>query len=261
MTTNNNAKVLFMDIETSPLISYTWGLWDQNVALNQIHSEWFVLSWSASWQGSTKITYQDQSKAKDIRDDKKLLEGIWKLLNEADVVIGQNSRRFDVKKLNARFIMQGLGPTTPFRQIDTLELAKKSFAFTSNKLEWLSGHLAPHNKKMKTKKFQGFELWKACLAGDKAAWAEMKAYNMQDVVALKAVYDKLAPWGTGINFNVYSEEHDYTRRCNSCNGSSFIKKGFAFTNTAKRQKYQCTKCGSWTLGRDNLLTKEKRKAL
>src|ERR1019366_7143841 len=97
-------KVLFMDIETAPLISYTWGIWDQNIGLNQIHSDWHVLSWSAKWLGSKDIMYQDQRKAKNIQDDKELLKRMWELLDEADVVVGQNSKSFDIKKLNARFI-------------------------------------------------------------------------------------------------------------------------------------------------------------
>lgn len=251
-------KVLLLDIETSPLISYTWGLFDQNVALNQIHSEWFVLSWAAKWLGDDKVLYQDQSKSKDMSDDKQLLKGIWDLLNEADIVLGQNSKRFDVKKLNARFIMNDLPPPSPFRQIDTLVIAKKHFAFTSNKLEWMSGKLCPENKKLKTKKFVGFELWKACLAGNKEAWAEMKAYNMQDVIALESLYIRLQPWDNSTRFDVHN--NDEGASCN-CGNSKLTRRGFSFTNTGKFQRFQCQSCRAWYTGKKNMLTKEKRASL
>jgi hypothetical protein len=32
-------KIATLDIETCPLESYTWGLWKQNVGLNQIKTE------------------------------------------------------------------------------------------------------------------------------------------------------------------------------------------------------------------------------
>ena len=30
-------KVLVFDIETAPMLGYVWGLWENNVALNQVH--------------------------------------------------------------------------------------------------------------------------------------------------------------------------------------------------------------------------------
>lgn len=84
------AKVLVFDIETSPLLSYTWGTFDQNISLDMIVEDWSVLSWSAKWIGSKEVMYQDTSKERNIRNDKKIVKSIWKLLNEADVVLTQN---------------------------------------------------------------------------------------------------------------------------------------------------------------------------
>ena len=85
---------------------------------------------------------------------------MWKLLDEADIVIGQNSKAFDIKKLNARFIIHGMQPPSSYRQIDTKILAKKHFNFTSNKLEYLSDKLNVKYKKQTKRKFSGFEMWK-----------------------------------------------------------------------------------------------------
>lgn len=251
-------RVLFFDIETSPMIGYIWGLYDQNVSLNQIKKDWHVLSWAAKWQDSKKILYSDQRKCKNIEDDKKILKEIWCLLDSADIVVTQNGKRFDVKKLNARFAIHNMKPYSSFKHIDTLLLAKKYFAFTSNKLEYLSNTLNKKYKKLKHSKFEGFELWKQCLAGNMRAWKEMEKYNKYDVLALEEVYDKLVAWDSSINFNLYTD--NIVNRC-KCGNDKVIRIGFGYTATGKFQRYRCTKCGSETRSRINEFSKEKRDSL
>jgi uncharacterized protein YprB with RNaseH-like and TPR domain len=253
-------KVLCFDIETAPMLAYVWGLWDQNVALNQIAQDWHVMSWAAKWLDGEKIFYADQRNAKDIKDDKKTLEGIWKLLNEADVVVTQNGKNFDSKKLNARFIMNGMPPPSPYKHIDTLVLAKRHFAFSSNKLEYLSDKLTV-NKKSKHKKFAGFDLWVECIKGNKEAWAEMEHYNKQDVVTTEELYKRLAPWGgTGVNLNIFRSAEEFLCQC----GSNDLKHdGYHTTNTGKFRRFVCQnkKCGAWlheSGAGNNVLTKIKR---
>lgn len=257
MQTSKGPKVLLFDIETAPIRGYVWGLWDQTVALNQIAADWHILSWSAKWLGDSKVMYQDQRNAKNIEDDSKLLKGIWDLLDEADVVVTQNGKSFDQKKLNARFIINGFQPPSSFKHIDTLRIAKKHFAFTSNKLEYLSGKLC-QQKKMKTRQFQGFELWKACMEGNKAAWAEMEKYNRQDVIALEELYHRLSPWDNSVNFSVYHDDEINTCRCGS---TEFHRRGLYYSETGKYQRWRCKQCGAETRGSKNLLSKEKRKSL
>jgi DNA polymerase III epsilon subunit-like protein len=43
------------------------------------------------------------------------------LLNQADIVIGHNSDKFDLKKVAARCIYHGLKPISPVKTIDNLE--------------------------------------------------------------------------------------------------------------------------------------------
>ena len=114
-------KILIFDIETSPMASYTWGRWKQNVSLDQTISEWFMLSWSAKWLNnpnmmSDALTPEEVSR----EDDARITRSIWHLLNEADIIIAHNGVKFDTPKLNSRFIINGLMPPTPYRQIDTL---------------------------------------------------------------------------------------------------------------------------------------------
>lgn len=254
----NGPKILALDIETFPLESFTWGLFDQNVALNQIKQDWTVASWSAKWVGKKTIMYKDQRHSKNVRDDKKILEDIWKLLDEADIVLTQNGKSFDIKKLNARFILNDMKPPSSFKQIDTLRIARKVFAFTSNKLEYMSNKLCTKYKKLKVKKFQGFELWSECLKGNIVAWKEMEKYNKYDVLSLEELYLKLYPWSNEIDFNLYSS--DNVKRCN-CGSKNFVKNGYSYTSVGKFQRYSCGDCGAEIRDKKNLLSKDKKAAL
>lgn len=252
-------KVLLLDIETAPVLGYVWGLWQQNVALNQIHTDWYVLSWSAKWLNESKVMYMDQRNAKNIEDDTAILKGIWKLLNEADVIITQNGRAFDQKRLNARFIIQGFQPPATFKHIDTLAIAKKHFGFTSNKLEYMTDRLCVRHKKLKHPKYAGFELWRQCLLGNLDAWQEMEKYNKQDVLALEELYHKLIPWDdTAVNFSLYTDEDHHVCRCGS---TQFQKRGYHYTQVGKYQRYKCNSCGAWTRDRINHFSNKKRASI
>lgn len=251
-------KILVFDIETAPLLGYVWGLWENNVGLNQIYSDWYVLSWSAKWLGDDNVMYADQRDAEDIEDDYYTLEGIWNLLDEADIVVTQNGRSFDQKKLNARFILQGFKPPSSYRHLDTKRIAQKHFKFTSNKLEYMTDKLCTKYKKLKHAKFSGFELWKECLKGNIDAWEEMEEYNRYDVLSLEELFFKLAPWDASINLSAY--HNDYTHTC-MCGSTSHTQVGYYYTNAGKYAKFQCNNCGAESRGKDNYLHKEKRKSM
>ena len=251
-------KILFLDVETAPLLGYVWQLWDQNVGLNQIHTDWNLLSWAAKWEGDTSVMYQDLRAFPKKDNDKPILSRLWELLDEADIIVTQNGKKFDEKKINARFIMQGFKPPSPFRHVDTLQLAKKRFGFTSNKLEYMSDKLCTKYKKLAHKMFPGFELWRECLANNQAAWREMEKYNKHDVLALEELYTKLAPWGTGVSLETYG---DGPKQTCTCGGTSFVRRGFQYTKVGKYQQLRCQGCGAWSRESENLLIPEKRKTI
>lgn len=257
--TNKGPKVLVFDIETSPILAHVWSIWEQNVGLVQIKDDWHLLSWAAKWLGDKEVMYQDQRGVRDIADDKKLLRGIWKLLDEADVVVTQNGRQFDQKKLNARFVIQGFQPPSSFKHIDTKILAKRHFGFTSNKLEYMTDKLCTKYKKLTHKKFPGFELWKECLAGNIEAWKEMELYNKHDVLALEELYQKLIPWDSSINFNLY-RPIDGQHVC-KCGSTELARNGYYFTTAGKFRRFKCKQCGAETREARNAFSKDDRELI
>lgn len=258
MKKNQGPRVLILDIETAPIVAWVWDIWDQNVGLNQIKSDWHLLSFSAKWLWESEVIYADQRKAHKIEDDKTLLKQVWKLLDECDILLTQNGRNFDHKKLNARFVLNGMKPPSSYKHIDTLQIAKKHFGFTSNKLEYMSSKLCTKYKKLVRRKFAGFDLWKECLAGNKDAWKEMQKYNIYDILALEELYTKLIPWDTTVNFNLYTDGNDIVCTCGS---QDFRKRGFHYSPVGKFQRFHCNKCGAETKSRVNEFSKEKKQSL
>jgi hypothetical protein len=47
-------------------------------------------------------------------------------------------------------------------------------------------------KKLAHSKFPGYSLWSECEKGNKAAWAEMKKYNIADINSTEDLFLKLA---------------------------------------------------------------------
>lgn len=182
-------RVLILDIETRSLVVKTWGLFDQNIGLNQVIEDGGILSWSAKWIGEEKTFYKDVKG--DKKKEKELLQPLWDMINEADIVIGQNSNSFDLKKLNAKFLEYKMGAPSEYKKLDTLKMARKHYGFLSNKLEYLSKKLC-QVRKLAHSKFPGFSLWNECENGNKEAWKEMKTYNINDVLATEELFLKLA---------------------------------------------------------------------
>ena len=256
----NKPKILVFDIETAPITSYTWGLYDQNVGLNQIKTDWSILAFAAKWLGDpvSQVIYVDNRTAKDVSNDFKVVSALWKLLDQADIVIAQNGDQFDIKKFNARAVIHGLPPVNCFKSTDTLKESRKVFSFTSHSLEYMTNVLNTKYKKLKHEKYPGFELWKAILAGDQKAWQEMKVYCINDVLATEELYVKIQGWIKTQNLACYFE--DLNLRC-SCGSLHLRKHGFRYSSVGKYQGYICKECGKRLQGKQNLFPKEKRASL
>jgi predicted RNA-binding Zn-ribbon protein involved in translation (DUF1610 family) len=169
---------------------------------------------------------------------KKMLKGIHRLLNEADAVVHYNGTKFDIPTLNKEFVLYGLSPPAPYKQMDLLKVARSQFRFPSNRLDYVAETLGLGKKT----KHEGHTLWIKCMAGDPTAWKEMELYNKNDVLLLEKVYDRLKPWIKGhANHSVY----EAALVCPNCASTSITKRGFHYTSTSKYQRYNCNGCGNW----------------
>jgi hypothetical protein len=223
-------------VETRPNLAYVWGLWDQNVGINQIASSTEMLCWSAKWTDNTKIHFRSV-----FHDGKeKMVKDLWELLNDADAVIHYNGRRFDIPHINREFIEFDIGPPSPYKQIDLLQAVKRRFRFSSNKLEYVSDRLGVGHKL----KHEGFDLWLGCMANEKGAWRLMRQYNINDVALTEMLYWKLLPWIPNIpSHAAHAADSDV---CPGCGGEHLKPRGFAYTAQSRFQRFVCKDCGKWS---------------
>ena len=183
-------KILLFDVETSFYHFVGWGTYKQYIQHYQITEHQYIISWAAKWlyddNVQSDVVTSEESKN---RDDKRILKSIWKLLDEADIVIGHNGDRFDIRKLRWRFISEDMQPPSPFRIIDTLKIARREFFAPSYKQDFLTKYFHLQNK-IET----NFQLWKDCEAGIPEKLEEMVEYNRHDVMGLEELYLKIRPY-------------------------------------------------------------------
>lgn len=236
-------KILHIDIETAPNKAYVWGLWKQNVAINQIVEPGYTLCWAAKWHGKREVFFDSVYESGTSR----MLKRIHKLLDEADVVCHYNGQKFDIPTLQGEFLMEGLGPPSQFKQLDLLKTTRSQFRFPSNKLDYVVQQLGLGSKT----KHMGMEMWRDCMDGCDKAWKVMKRYNIQDVRLLEKYYKRLLPWiKNHPNWGLYLDADRPT--CRNCGSTKVVKKGIERTNTLTYQRYKCRDCGTPLRGRKRL---------
>jgi hypothetical protein len=250
-------KILIFDIETSPMEIYTWGLFKQHPQIHQIKKDWALLSWSAKWLFGDKIISEKVTPIEaHHRKDESIIAGLWNLLNEADLVIGHNAAKFDTRKSNFRFAMNGLMPPLPYRVIDTMRHSIKVFGSSSYKLDYLN-QVFGGNPKITTE----FDLWVKCIDGtlleQKKALSLMEEYNRFDVVVTEELYLKLRPWiKSHPNLALYMDTEE--KICTNCGEPELTWLGFYHTPAGRFQSFRCQSCGAIGRSRISDLSKEER---
>ena len=230
-------KILIMDLETAPIKAFVWRLWKQDVYIDQIISDWFLLTFSAKWLGSNEVISGRLTGKEALEEsDYRIVKDLWNLIDEADIVIAHNGNSFDIPKMKARFAINGLPPTSFYQQIDTKVIAAKEFGFTSNKLDFLAQTFGI-SKKIHTE----FELWARCMKGEDKALEEMETYNKHDVEILEEVYMKLRPYiKNHPNVTLYDDK--VSHGCPTCGSEHLVEEGFYYTSVGKFQVYRCEEC-------------------
>ncbi len=246
-------KVLLFDIETSRIHIET-DMWagdfrhEKRLKHADIKEDWYILSWAGSWlfSGEAFGGVVTPAEAKR-RDDQRITRSLHKYIKRADIVITHNGNRFDIKKINWRFLMHYLEPTHRYHSIDTLAKSKQVFGVTSYAMDFMCRQLG-----YDTKHHTNLELWENCEAGKQAALNEMLVYNKNDVFMLEDLYLRIRGWMiTHPNMTYLAEMYqplgpdEY--RCKRCgeviNKSKFSQKyttpgGFIYATC------NCPECGA-----------------
>ena len=235
-----SARILTADIETLPLQAYVWHLFDEPRALDRLVKDWAIFSGAFKWLGGKKVHYMDTRRKASPHDDKELVTWLCEALDSADMVVGHNMQKFDMKKIRARALQHGLPPFREPEVVDTLLMAREIGAFTSNKLEYLSGQLTAQPKSRHTN-YPGFALWEAIMRNEAGAWVETREYNKQDIRATEELYLRLRPWARKLP-NMAHYYNDEKMRCPRCGASDLIENGNIHRGVSQYMEYVCGTC-------------------
>jgi DNA polymerase elongation subunit (family B) len=228
-------RMLIYDIETSPSTCYSFSMWQTNIDAGKIIKPTEMMCFAARWIGEDETifrsTYHDGQAA--------MREKAHRLFNEADILIGYNSTKFDTPHMHREFLLAGLPPPSPSKEIDIFKAVKRRFRFTHNGLDFICSQLGLDRKQP----HQGFSLWTKCLGSDPEAWQTMKTYCMNDVVITEKLYHRLLPWIPAHPSMGAMSGEDV---CPSCGSADLIKQGFTYTSTGAFQRWSCRACSKWS---------------
>lgn len=237
-------RILHLDIETAPHRVYAWGLWNQNIGINQIVEPGYTLCFAAQWDDDPEHYYFHS-----VWDDgfEGMIAAAHELLDEADAVVHFNGKKFDIPTLNREFLLQGLAPPSDYWQIDLYQVVRKTFRFASNKLDYVCKQLGI-GAKIENK---GMELWDEVMRGVPESCAQMEEYNIHDVELLPLLYRRLLPWiGQHPNMGLWqASQPDQLPTCTNCGSHNVHQKGYRTTQVSVYPRFRCMDCGHWMRGR------------
>lgn len=249
-------RIMLLDIETTPEISFTWGRWKQFISQEQIIEHPYVLTWAIRWLDtgetiSRKLT-DYPSFQRNNKDDAMLIFELWDLMMEADFVVAHNGDKFDIPWILSRAIKFGLPPLNPTKFIDTLKFAKKHLRLPSNSLKSIAAYYDLRPKLDNA----GFPLWRSCMEGDAQAFLDMETYNVGDLDTLEDVYLLFRPYMRNHpNAALYFQD-DYAR-CSRCGSTNLHEEETHYhTSISSFGTVRCGDCGAVHRTRKNVRTKE-----
>jgi hypothetical protein len=248
-------KIGVMDIESLPGKKYFWSLWEENGSPTQVIEDVCLLSWAAKFIDDDTM-YSDIMTPKEAlsRNPERVALSAYEFLSKCEIVIGHNWKGYDGKMLNTFFLMYAR--PVKYRTVDTLEVAKSTFKFSSNSMKFINDKLGIRNKIEN----EGFPLWDKCSNGDQEALNTMLDYNCGDILSTESLFWRLQPFISNLpNFQTY-RMGDEERGCH-CGSYDIKKVGNWYTNLAVYEKLRCNDCGALMRGKKNLLDKEKRETL
>lgn len=236
----SDVKALCWDLETCPAQVAVFDLKTDYIHHENILVDWSIFCAGYKWIGRRGVKVLSVT-PDDPLNDREIVVQMHKVLADADILIHQNGDRFDLRKFNARAIFHGLPPLPKIPSVDTLKVARKHFAFTSNRLDYLGKYLGIGPKQETPR-----GLWIDCMKGSAKALRTMARYNRRDVVLLEAIYWKLLPFiRNHPNLGLWTSD---SRVCPNCGGDDVVRDGEELTRVNRFPRFRCRSCGAWSRG-------------
>lgn len=235
----DDVKILVLDIEWKPTLAYVWGAFKVFVHPEQVKEDGGLLCVGAKWVGQNEVYLFSEWE----HTHEGMLALTHELMSEADVIVGFNSDKYDIRKLEGEFLLYGFTPPPPVTSIDCIKTVKK-LGFFMNRLAFV-GQFLGIGKKME---HEGFMLWRKIIENnDERAQRRMARYCKQDVRLTEKLYLKIRP---------YIRNHPYLGKtksgeCPACGGKHSHSRGTVRTRLFQKQRLVCQGCGHWFFGRQS----------
>lgn len=197
------AKILTIDIERLPGLAYAWEPKTRYIPPRNF-IEWpRMVCFAARWYGQKRVIFEAEWKDRD-----RMIERAWSLYDEADIVITFNGIRFDNKHLKSDWLLAGMAPPLPWKDLDLFQVAKQ-FGFESKSLDSLTRRLGRPGKEL----HYSLETTLAAVEGDRDAQRELTTYNHGDIELTEWLHDRLIGWMPAAPFK---GTHGDEKVCNQC---------------------------------------------
>lgn len=234
-------RILVVDIERQAGLTHRF---DQKGSQFVPVSRWTrlpsLLCFAAKWTNQRAVEFHA---AWD--DPAAMVEASWRLYDEADIVVGYNSVRFDNKWLRTEWRNAGMQPPRPWKDVDLYAVNRSLFGAESYSLAHLckqlglagkSGHYDPVDADL-------------CMEGDEPARKRMARYNKADVRITEAAYFALLPWISG-HPHVAITSNEAT--CNRCGSKDLQPVPTPYTaEVLEYPQMRCGNCGGISRARSH----------
>ena len=231
---NSGAKILIVDIERLPGLARIWDQKTRFVHINNFTKLPSLLCVAAKWYGSKQTEFLS------VWDDADhMVKRIWEMYDEADIVVTYNGVRFDNRHLKSEWLLAGMPPPRPWKDVDLYAVNSRTFGFESKSLQHLCYRLGLD---LKSGHYDAV-LAEKCVDGDAKAQAKMRRYNVGDVKITEQAYDRLRGWMPGhphMGINVSDE----IRTCNQCSSENLQRNGTKLAEQIVYTLYRCLDCGA-----------------
>jgi hypothetical protein len=238
-------RILILDIENSPHVTATFDLKVKGyISPDHILKQGQVISWAAKWVGERRIYFGSDYHT----GHQTHIEQAYELVDRADIVVGYNSKSFDLKHLRREWFEAGLPPSAPHKDVDLLLHMRQNFAFPSNRLNYITRRIGLGEKV----DHAGMPLWFACMdipwfhgheGGDPRAWAKMRSYNKHDVRLTEQLYERLLPWIHNHPHVRNADVQGNELTCNKCGSDDLVRSSTYTAQVHQYQAYRCRRCG------------------
>lgn len=232
-------KILALDIETMPALVWTYDLFRPFISHKQIVEPSRISCFSYQWYGDKSVKFASEYH----NGRSEMLDLLWKLMDDADVILGYNTKRFDTPWVLGELMVEGRTKPSPVKHIDLYQVMRSNTRFLSRKLDYVSSRLLDDKKIDVNTMTLAIE----CASSDPEvaakAWAKMKRYSLKDTKLMFPLFERVRSYVKmphPINSDGYS--------CHACGSHALQRRGREKTLNGSYQRLWCTSCGSWSRG-------------